>query len=227
MRGSKIERSGLGSKISFKRILRYWWVIVLTTASALFMGWYLTTRQVPSYRASATVVIVPSAKITNNREITEVYNTLDRRSVVATLAKMPLSKAVNDAVAQEIPDARNYEITSVVIPDTNILEISASGSDAQTAQAVVNASVQHAAVLAGQLLDTFQLKSVDPATTARMTSPDPVRNYAAATLLGLGIGLALAFLASLLSPLFTDDGASADIVPSNAISRETHSKLSV
>lgn len=227
MRGSKIERSGLGSKISSKRILRYWWVIVLTTASALFMGWYLTTRQVPSYRASATVVVVPSAKITNNREITEVYNTLDRRSVLATLAKMPLSKAVNDAVAQEIPDARNYEITSVVIPDTNILEISASGPDAQTAQTVVNASVKHAAVLAGQLLDTFQLKSVDPATTARMASPNPVRNYAAATLLGLGIGLALAFLASLLSPLFTDDGASADIVPSNAISREPQSKSSV
>jgi capsular polysaccharide biosynthesis protein len=180
-------------------MLRYWWVVVLTMAIALITASFFTMRQVPLYRSSASLVIGPSSKITNNREITEVYNTLDRRSVVATLAKLPSSGSVKDALARELPEAVEYEITSTVVPDTNILEISVTGPNPQTAQSVANMSAQQATVFASQLYDTFQLKVMDAATTARMVSPDPFRNFAAAILLGFATGLALAFFASLLT----------------------------
>ena len=181
-----------------RRVIGYWWLVVISVGVATGVAWLLTTNQVPTYRSSARVVVGPSERITNAREVMEVYNTLDRRSVVATLSKMALSEPVADAVVAEIPEARRYETNCVVVPDTNILEITVTGPNADTAAAVANATARHAIPFAAQMYDSFQLKMMDPGGEARITRPVLPRNLAAGAALGLITGLVLAYLAAFL-----------------------------
>ena len=151
------------------------------------------------FRSSARVVVGPSERITNAREVMEVYNTLDRRSVVATMAKMALSEPVAGAVVSEIPEGRNYETNCVVVPDTNILEITVTGPKADTAAAIANATARHTIPFATQMYGSFQLKMMDPGGETRITRPILPRNLAAGAGLGLTIGLMLAYLSAFLS----------------------------
>jgi capsular polysaccharide biosynthesis protein len=201
MSGSNVDISNSGLNAFGRGMLRFWWLPLLTLLFALPAVWFFTSRQPKTYRASTSVVVGPNRKITNAREITEVYNTLDRRSIMATLAKTPVTGAVKERVAAEIGGIEDYEISSVVIPDTNILEISADGPNPETAQTIANAIAGQTALYATSFYDTFELKILDPAKQARLIRPIPARNYAVGGLLGLVSGLCLAFLASVLSSL--------------------------
>jgi capsular polysaccharide biosynthesis protein len=172
--------------------------VVISVGVATGVAWLLTSNQVPIYRSSARVLVGPSERITNAREVMEVFNTLDRRSVVATLSKLALSEPVAGAVVSEIPDARNYETNCVVVPDTNILEITATGRNAETAAAVANATARHMIPFAADMYDSFQLKMLDSGE-ARIARPFLPRNLAAGAGFGLIAGLLLAYLAALLS----------------------------
>lgn len=175
------------------------------------------------YRSSARVVVGPSERITNAREVMEVYNTLDRRSVVATLSKMALSEPVVVAVSAEIPEARTYETNCVVVPDTNILEITVTGPNADTAATVANSTARHTIPFAAQMYDSFELKMMDSGGEARITRPVLPRNLAAGAGLGLITGLLLAYLAAFFSARRRRPTELADDPPENisTISPET------
>jgi capsular polysaccharide biosynthesis protein len=202
MSGSDVVISNFSEPgAAWRGMLRFWWLPVLTLLMAIPATWFFTSRQQKIYRASTSIVVGPSRKISNAREITEVYNTLDRRSIMATLAKTPVTGAVREQVISEIGAINDYEILSVVIPDTNILEISADGPNPETTITIANATASHTAAYAASFYDTFELKILDPAKQSRVIRPVPARNYAVGGILGFVSGICLAFLASLLSSL--------------------------
>ena len=195
MSGGEIERLAESSSLN-RKLIGYWWLILVTVGIATGVAWLVTINQAPVYRSSTRLVVGPSERITNAREVMEVYNTLDRRSVVATLSKMAVSGEVTGPVLSEISGAHNYETNCVVVPDTNILEITVTGPDAETAAAVANATARHTIPLAAELYDSFQLKRIDAAGVTRIVRPALPRNLAAGAALGLISGLMLAYLAS-------------------------------
>src|SRR5215213_7668513 len=163
MSGSDVVISKSEPNAAWRGMLRFWWLPLLTLLLAIPAAWFFTARQQNIYRASTTVIVGPNRRITNAREITEVYNTLDRRSIMATLAKTPVTGAVKEQVAAELGAVNDYEISAVVIPDTNILEISADGPNPETALQIANAIAGKTALYAAGFYDTFELKILDPA----------------------------------------------------------------
>jgi capsular polysaccharide biosynthesis protein len=104
-------------------------------------------------------------------------------------------------------------VSTVVLPDTNILEISVDGSDRRRVAEVANAVAAQAVVYSRQFYQVYELRTLDPAPTlGKRKGPDLIRQLVAGGLLGLLIGLAAAFLLSQFRrPVREEDGLPDDI----------------
>ncbi|HEX8472989.1 MAG TPA: hypothetical protein VF666_03070 [Pyrinomonadaceae bacterium] len=181
------------------RFLRYyWWLIVL----AFFVGFgstaLFTSRRAATYRAATTLVVGPSENITAPKEIVDSLDTLDRRSVVATFAKVPSSRTVRERAEAQLQLARAqtepYQVKTVVVPDTNILEVSVEGPDPQLTANFVNAIAEQTRRYAQEFYLIYGMKVLDRAEVPT----EPVR---AAWLRELGVGGAVGLLLGLLFAL--------------------------
>ena len=183
-------------------ILRYWWVPLVTLGAALIIATAVTILQRDIYRVSTSVIVGPAPHITNAREIMEVYNTLDRRSVMATLARSPMTGAVRGQVAAEVGPVTDYQISAVVVPDTNILEISVDGPDAELAGRIAASVAAQTAVYSSSLYPSFEIKTLDPPGFPVRVKPSAPRNLAIGTVLGLLAGLGLAVVYPLIESAY-------------------------
>jgi uncharacterized protein involved in exopolysaccharide biosynthesis len=86
---------------------QYWWLLLLTFLVSFGSTALFTFRRIVTYRAATTLVVGPNESITSSKEIVDTLDTLDRRSVIATFAKVPSSRTVRErAQAQlELPPA--------------------------------------------------------------------------------------------------------------------------
>lgn len=178
---------------------RSWWVILLTLVVGLGSTAYFTHRQTPIYQATTTVVVGPSEKLAKVDEVVDSLNTLDRRSVVATYAKIPSSRTVRDQAQEQLGLSRNqmrlYQVRTAVVPDTNILQVSVEGPDPRLAADVANALAEQAKNYVKEFYGVFGLKVLDPASQpSQPVRPDMTRNLSMGAVLGLLLGIGLAFL---------------------------------
>src|ERR687889_46883 len=124
-------------------VKRYWWMILLAFAIGFGSAAFFTRRRTPTYRAATTLVVGPNENLKTTREVVDSLNTLDRRSVVATFARLPAGRTVRErAQAQlQLNEAQlaPYEVKTAVVPDTNVLEVATEGPDARLAAAFADA----------------------------------------------------------------------------------------
>jgi uncharacterized protein involved in exopolysaccharide biosynthesis len=170
-----------------------WWVVALAVLAALGAAAALTARQTPVYRASATVVVAPNTSVEGVADVLRTLETLERRSVIATFARIPSSPQMRAAVAQrlELPgDLRGIRIEGSVLPSTNILTIEVEGGSAEQVAAVANVAADAMRDEVRSLYRTFTTRRLsDAVVPARPIRPDPRRNYVVAALLGLFVGV--------------------------------------
>lgn len=178
---------------------RSWWIIGLTLIVGLGSTIYFTYRQTPIYQATTTVVIGPSEKLTKVSEIVDSLNTLDRRSVVATYAKIPTSRTVRDRVHQQLglswSQMRLLHVRTSVVPDTNILQITTEGPDPHLAANVANAIAEQARSYVQEFYGIFGMKILDRASLpSQPRGPELVRNVSVGATLSLLLGIGLVFV---------------------------------
>jgi len=197
-------------------VLRNYWPIVLITfvislaASAVF-----AQRQPKTFMARATLVVGPNARLATSREIVDSLNALDRRSVVATLARVPSSRIVTQRAEQtlHLPDNRRafYQVKTVVVPDTNILEISVSGPDPRFVARLANEIAVQTVTYSRDFYLVYDLKPLDQAPQmGEPTGPGVTRQVAAGGMLGLLAGLLAAYLLCRMRRAGTMEGLAAD-----------------
>jgi len=178
--------------------------VVLATAMALASAAVLTARQEPVYRASATVVVAPNETVEGVSDVLRSLETLERRSVIATFARIPSTPQARAAVAQRMGTARDlkaYRIEAAVLPNTNILKIDVEGPEAGTAAAAANAAAEVVNDEVRSLYRIFTTRTLSAASPpSRPIHPDPRRNYVVSGLLGLLVGLVAAVVAERLRP---------------------------
>jgi capsular polysaccharide biosynthesis protein len=186
--------------LTFIHLLRrYWWIMFLTLAVVLGATAYFTHKQAPIYRATTSVVVGPSEKLAKVDEIVDSLNTLDRRSVVATYAKVPSSRTVRERAREQLNLSRSqmrlYQVTTAVVPDTNILQVSVEGPDPRLTADVANAIAEQAKSYAQEVYGIFGLKVLDRANQpSEPVRPEMARNLSVAAVLGLLLGMGLTFL---------------------------------
>lgn len=176
---------------------RNWIIVVVIFAITLIVTAILTTRQTPVYETSAQLVVAPSASTTDAADVVRTLETLERRTVVATFARIAATEESRIAVAQalKVPVARvrSFRTHGSVVPNTNIIRIDTRGPDPAMAASIANATAEHTAREAAALYRVYALQFLARATPPRApVFPDRKRNYLVGAAIGLALGAAIA-----------------------------------
>ncbi|MBP6516969.1 MAG: diguanylate cyclase [Chitinophagales bacterium] len=186
-------------KLYSEMLRRNWWMILLTTLVALnasLIASYLTT---PQFTSSTRFVVSPNLGILSGRDMITSMEALDKRSIVQTYSEFLNSRrifeetivvlGINEIIAEE------YSVSTVVLPDTNILELTVSGPNPETVALLANGIGKHAIDTISLLYTAYDINVLDPAMPATTPfTPQPTRNATLAMLLGLVGGAALAII---------------------------------
>lgn len=189
------------------RVIRsHAWVIGLVTVVAMLTSGVLSYRFIrPTYQATATLIVLqrsnPSAAATNAAD-QQLYDTLSQ-----TFADLATSPDVLRAAARQVGlPSRGLPATSVTatpVTGTNLITLQVNMGGAQLAAHVVDAL---SVALAHKVLSLEKVDMVALANRASVpqtpVSPRPKLNVAIAGVLGVLVGLALAFLLEYLDSTY-------------------------
>jgi capsular polysaccharide biosynthesis protein len=187
----------VGSLDLVRAFRRGWWIIVLTVLVALVVGFFITRAQERVYVSTATLVVIPSAAAADPGEIVRSIETLERRTLVATLAKIPATGEMMRVLAGRVniaaPGISDYHVHGSVVASTNLVRIDVEGPDAETAAVLANTAAQLTAAEAQRLYRVYAMQILSEAVAAPQPRyPEPRRNASIAIMLGLVAGVAAA-----------------------------------
>jgi capsular polysaccharide biosynthesis protein len=180
---------------------RHVWLATTVAAVTLLTTVVVTSCQRRVYESGAQLVAAPAAQTTDTSDVIRSVETLERRTVVATFARIASTAEVREAALQraQVPgaEAERYHVRGAVVPNTNILRVEASGPDPDRVAAVANAAAVATAQRAQTLYRVYSLQLLSRATPAAAPAyPDRRRNML--------VGLTLAVFLGVLSALVAD-----------------------
>jgi diguanylate cyclase (GGDEF)-like protein len=191
-------------KLYFQMLARSWWIVILTGLSAVIAALLAAYMTTPIYRTTASFIVSPNpAYLSDGSNVIYSLDTLDKRTVITTYAEILSSSrifsetvlllGVDESVLEE------YIYKAVVLPDTNIIEFSVTGTDPKTVAVLTNSVGQQAVEYAESLYQVYDMTMLDPAgIPTEPISPQPIRDAGVALVIGLAIGVALALIRELL-----------------------------
>ena len=186
--------------IDYAAALRRNIAIALAVAAATLITTLIVTAvQKRVYEADAQLVVAPSMQASDAENMIRSVETLDRRTVVATFARIASTTEVRDAAAAraKIPNGGRFRAHGSVVPNTNIIRIETSGPDAVQVAALANAAAAVTAEQAQSLYRIYTLRFLSHATPPHgPVFPDRRRN--------LLVGVTLAVFLGVLSALAAD-----------------------
>lgn len=182
-------------------IKRGWWLILLPLLLSALVAFLLAQRQPRTYQTSASYIVIPSPTEAQNDFGDVVYglDTLSQRATVATYSEIFGSANVLDTTIDllDIPVAEReeYEYDVVVLPETSIIRIIATGPHPGVLPQFVDTLGDQATAFIEELYSVYQVIDLDQAKTPlRPHSPVPLRNAAIAGIAGALLGVVLAIL---------------------------------
>ncbi|HEX7138809.1 MAG TPA: Wzz/FepE/Etk N-terminal domain-containing protein [Vicinamibacterales bacterium] len=166
-------------------IRRRWQLIAAIVAIALIVGAIAGAVLPKRYRATAIGVVAPLSNTLTPSEAFHGVEALDRRSVVATVAALPVS----------LPPQANYDISAAVLPNTNLVRIDVDAQDPNLAASVANTTLND---LGAQTTSMFKYYGVTRVTRAMPPSipvaPHRGRIGGAAFVIGLILAVGVAYV---------------------------------
>lgn len=179
---------------TYKYLRQRWWIVpaavLISTATSLVV----TVRQSPVYRATTTQVVTPNSRLESNEHILRSIDTLERRSVVATFARIPGTREAREKAAAvmgiDLQTLAPYTIRCAVLPSTNLLQVDVEGPDPERAAELANVVAD---VVQQDGREMYRVYKID--TLARAVPPlgpihpDPRRNLLAGGVVGAFIGV--------------------------------------
>lgn len=170
------------------------WLVLVVILVAVAVAWGWTSRQSPTYQATTSLVVTPNTEVEDITDLLRSLETLERRTVVATFARLPASPETADAVAERLGveprEIRHYWIGGAVVPNTNIVRIDVYGPDPERAAEVANATarvVRREARHLYQIYSLYEMARAEP--PSRPVRPDARRNAVVAAILGFFLGV--------------------------------------
>lgn len=175
-----------------------WWILPIIVFISITAAAFFTSKQQSLYRASATLIVVPDSTLVETSDILRSLETLERRTVVATYARIASTAKMRSVAGKQIglsdSEARRFRTRASVIPNTNILRIDVEGGHAEHAALMANALAHAMEVEARDAFRVFTTEVLDVAVTPhRPFAPTPKRSYTVAGVLGLFLGIAAVY----------------------------------
>lgn len=193
---------------------RWWWLVPLTAVAAAGLAILVTAREAPTYAASASAAVAPSADVHEPSDLLRSLETLERRTVVATFARMASTRETLRRAAElmglEPGELAGYSVNASVISSTNLIRVRVEGPDAERAATLADATLVVLEEGAQRLYHLFRIERVEAAIVpSRPIHPDPVRSVGVAGLLGLLIGGSVASVSGSVRRTGPEDSTNA------------------
>lgn len=195
-------------KMYLRMLQRGWWLVVLCSLVAMAVSLTIGFISKPVYAATARYVVSPDAAVSQGAsDVLNSINTLDKRSIVTTYAAVLNSDTI---FTQSIVDLKldpiqvvGYLRSAIVLPETNVLEVTVEGSDPQLTMLLANSIGKQAVNYINGLNQGFNIRVLDPAQMPLVPiRPQPLRDVSLAIVFGFVLGVSLALIREqLMSPI--------------------------
>jgi hypothetical protein len=130
----------------------------------LLVGWAFLQQRPTEYRAATTLVVLPDNA---NAEAASYYDTLSQGQIATTFAQILDLQATPPAAAAGSDPAT---ISVDVLPDTSLIQVTATATDAATAETAADATLTQVRPYFDQLGWPYEVSVVEPAAgTAERT----------------------------------------------------------
>ncbi|MEO8380452.1 MAG: hypothetical protein ABI779_12375, partial [Acidobacteriota bacterium] len=149
------------------------------------------------YRVSAVAAIVPSVQaLSEPADRLRALQALDQRTIVASVAAFTGMPMITDGA--RAANESGYVLRGVVLPNTNLLRIDVDGPDAARAAAIANRVPPLLREHTRAVFGLYDVAMVSPASSAELIFPRMGRIVAAGLILGLMIGLTVAWILTVM-----------------------------
>jgi diguanylate cyclase (GGDEF)-like protein len=196
-------------KMYIRMLQRGWWLVLLCVLVAMTVSLVFGYISNPVYAATARYVVSPDADVSvgGASDVLNSINTLDKRSIVTTYAAVLNSdtifaKAIMDLNLDPV-QVKEYLRSAIVLPETNVLEVSIEGSDPQLVMMIANSIGKQAITYIDGLNQGFNIRVLDPALMPIVPiRPQPLRDVSLAIVFGVVIGVSLVLIREqLMAPI--------------------------
>ena len=180
--------------IDFLRVLRANRLVILGCAAlGLALGLLYSLLQPTLYTATSTAFVTVEGEAS-------ISGTETAQTRAQSYIPLINSRTVRERIAAEGLDTAGATMSAALVPNSNLITVSAVAPDAQQAAALANGALVATADVANELDPTSNVKVTameDALAPAAPSSPDRVRHL----LYGLGAGLVLGLIVALLRRL--------------------------
>jgi len=192
-------------KLYLHMIRRSWWIVVLTTLSAVLTALTSAYYATSIYSSSARYLVSPNPNyLGGDVDYNLIYSldTLDKRTIITTYAEVLNSPRIFTETIQSLglqeSELGAYTHMAVVFPETNIVDLTVSGPDPELVVRLTNKLGQNAVAFVENLYPIYDMGLLDPAPTPTVPIyPRPLRDAGVALVVGLALGIGLALVREL------------------------------
>lgn len=181
--------------IDFLRVLRANRLVILGCAAlGLALGVLYSLLQPTLYTATSTAFVTVEGEAS-------ISGTETAQTRAQSYIPLINSRTVRERIAAEGLDTAGATLSAALVPNSNLITVSAVAPDAQQAAALANGALVATADVANELDPTSNVKVTameDALAPAAPSSPDRVRHLLYGLGAGLVLGLIVAFLRRLL-----------------------------
>ena len=186
-------------KMYFRMIQKGWWIIVLTVLATLNVILIIDMFSAPIYEATTRMIVLPNAESFAGKDFVSSLSSLDNSSIVTTYADVFDSEFNQQAFINTLnlteEEITEYSQSTVVLPDSNVLEIYVSGPNAEITAKWANGVARTGIDYMRNLYQVYEVNILDAAVVpTEPISPRPARDLSLGGVLGLLVGVILAIL---------------------------------
>lgn len=178
---------------------RSWWVFCLTTFVAIIAALLPLYLAPPIYASTAKFVVNPSKTLAASREILDSVNPSNIHTIASTFAQVLGSDDFYAQAAAQLrlsdQDLAGFSRSTVILPDTAVVQLRVQGDDPQEAAEIANDIGQEAVTYADRTYRIYQFDFLDHAIASAAPISLPwMRNLLLALVIGFGSGALLMVL---------------------------------
>jgi diguanylate cyclase (GGDEF)-like protein len=176
-----------------------WWIIVLAVLTTLNVTLIIDMFSKPIYEATIRMIVLPNPDSFAGKDFVSSLTSLDNSSIVTTYADVFDSEFNQDAFISTLnmtqEEVDEYTQNTVVLPDSNVLEVYVTGPDAELTAKWANGVARTGIDYMKDLYQVYDIDILDAAIVPdEPISPKPARDLSLAGVLGLLVGIILAIL---------------------------------
>lgn len=157
---------------------------------------YATT---PVYQTRARFLIAPDPSLQNQSQVLDSLDNLDQPTIASTYVEILMSQRIFDETAENLgidpSEEESYERNAVVLPDSNVLELTVTGPDPMIATTLANGIGLQGTLFIKDYYPVYDLDFLDKAAAPESPiEPTPARSAAVSLMMGIAFGGVIAVL---------------------------------